>query len=292
MDIELAPRHKRGLRLANPVMNAAGVLGFAGEYRRLVDFSQLGAFVTNALTATPRTPAHPPNVVELPEGVVIHTGLPNPGVAAALRRYAPEWRRSDQPVIVHLAATTPAEVRRSVERIEQIEALSGLELGLRDDVAAAEAAQLVQAALGNLPLLVQVPFGRTAELIPVLAQAGGDALVVSAPPRVTVEAGGRKVTGRRYSPADFPEALAAVTLAVEMLEATPVVGAGGIWGIEQARALLGAGAAAVQVDAAVWRDPALLARLAAELGDHKDEASAPQPPASASASEADVSALA
>ena len=81
MGLELAPRHKRGLQLSNPLMNAAGVLGFAGEYRRLVDFSQLGAFVTNALTATPRTPAHPPNVVELPEGVVIHTGL---GVFAGL----------------------------------------------------------------------------------------------------------------------------------------------------------------------------------------------------------------
>ena len=97
VDIELAPQHKRGLHLANPVMNAAGVLGFATEYRRLVDFDRLGAFVTNALTATPRTPAHPPNVVELPDGVVLHTGLPNPGVAAALRRYARDWQRLGTP---------------------------------------------------------------------------------------------------------------------------------------------------------------------------------------------------
>ena len=268
MDIELAPQHKRGLHLANPVMNAAGVLGFGAEYRRLVDFGTLGAFVTNALTATMRTPARPPNGVALPEGVLLHTGLPNPGVASALRQYAPEWRRLDAlgvPVIVHLAATTPAEVQRSVERLEREEAVSGLELGLRDDVTASEVLQLVGAAIGNLPLLVQVPFGRAPELALSITRAGADALGVSAPPRVSVEVNGQMVTGRRYSPADFAEALAAVKLAVEMAPGLPVVGAGGIWDVEQARAMLAAGAAAVQVDAAAWRDPAWLARLAAEL---------------------------
>jgi dihydroorotate dehydrogenase (NAD+) catalytic subunit len=271
MGIELAPHHKRGLHLVNPVMNAAGVLGFAAVYRRLVDFSALGAFVTNALTATPRTPARPPNAVELPEGVVLHTGLPNPGVAAALRHYAREWRRLGAlgvPVIVHLAATTPAEVRRGVERLEREEAVSGLELGLRDEVGAAEAVQLVRAAMGNVPLLVQVPFGRAPELAGALAQAGADALVVGAPPRVAVEAGEHalRVTGRRYSPADFAEALAAVEAAIGTVRAVPVVGAGGIWAAEQARAMLAAGAVAVQVDGALWRDPGWLARLAAELG--------------------------
>jgi len=267
--IELAPRHKRGLHLANPVMNAASVLGFAAEYRRLVDIGALGAFVTNALTVTARTPAHPPNVVELPDGVIIHTGLPNPGVGAAVRRYAREWQRLSTlgvAVIVHLAATTPAEVRRGVERLEREEAVHGLELGLRDDVGADDAVQLVRAAVGNLPLMAQVPFGRAPELALALAGAGADALVVSAPPRVSAEACGQTVTGRRYSPADFAESLAAVRLAVESLRDVPVVGAGGIWAAEQARAMLAAGARAVQVDAAVWRDPRMLARLAAEVG--------------------------
>jgi dihydroorotate dehydrogenase (NAD+) catalytic subunit len=270
MEIELAPWHKRGLHLTNPVMNAAGMLGFAAEYRRLVDFGALGAFVTNALTATARTPARPPNVVELPAGVLVHTGLPNPGVGAAVRRYAREWQRlgsAGVPVIVHLAATTPSEVSRSVGRIEREEAVSGLELGLRDDVTVAEAVQLVRAALGNAPLLVQIPFGRTAELATVIAQAGADALVVSAAPRASVETGtpAIQVTGRRYSPVDFDEALAAVALAVATVPRIPVVGAGGIWAAEQARAMLTAGAAAVQVDAAAWCDPGFLARLAAEL---------------------------
>ena len=97
--IELAPHHKRGLNLANPVMNASGLLGFADEYRGLIDFSRLGAFVTNALTARPRTPAHPPNAIPLPNGVLIHTGLPNPGVRAAIRQYDREWQRLGPPVI-------------------------------------------------------------------------------------------------------------------------------------------------------------------------------------------------
>ena len=77
--------------------------------------------------------------------------------------------------------------------------------------------------------------------------------------------GEQTVTGRRYSPIDFAEALAAVEV---VLAGTtlPVVAAGGIWAVEQARAMLAAGAVAVQVDGAVWRDPGLLARLARELG--------------------------
>jgi dihydroorotate dehydrogenase (NAD+) catalytic subunit len=113
--------------------------------------------------------------------------------------------------------------------------------------------------------MAQVPFGRASELALALARAGADAVVVSAPPRVTVEAGGQTVTGRRYSPADFAEALGAVTLAVENLADVPVVGAGGIWTAEQARMMLAAGAWAVQIDGAVWRDPGSLARLAGEF---------------------------
>jgi dihydroorotate dehydrogenase len=134
--LELAPQHKTGLALAGRLMNGAGTLGFAGEYRGLVDFTALGAFVTNPLTLNPRTPAHPPNAVEVPNGLLIHTGLPNPGVRRALRRHDADWRRLGVPVIVHLAATTAAEVVLALEYLERAQGVSGLELGLRDDVSA------------------------------------------------------------------------------------------------------------------------------------------------------------
>jgi len=261
--IELAPHHKRGLSLTNPVMNAAGVLGFAAEYRGLIDFARLGAFVTNPLTLAPRSPAHGPNAVPLPDGVLIHTGLPNPGVSAAIRRWGSEWARLGCPVIVHLAATTPEEVSRAVERLERADGVSGVELGLRDDVSPEEAARAVRAARGGPPLLVCLPLARAQDIAPAALAAGADALTVGAPPRMTVPVNDSSVTGRAYR----SDNLAAVLPALEALRDMPVplIGAGGIFSIEHARAMLAAGAAAVQVDAAAWIQPRLMNEICAAL---------------------------
>ena len=285
--IELAPRHKRGLALQNPVMNASGVLGLGAEYRRLIDFTRLGAFVTNALTFSPRTPAHPPNAVLLPKGVMIHTGLPNPGIRAALRRRDQEWRRLGPPVIVHLAATTLSDVARSLERLDQAEGVSGIELGLRDDETPGFAGRLIRAAVGGPPLVVRLPVLRAAELCDVAAQAGADALTVGAPTRALASppdsfadphnarrgrepSRERVVAGRLYGPENFLVALTALqSVAVKNL-GLPLIGAGGIFSVENAMAMLDAGAAAVQVDAAIWIDPGLLDQFELELRARQD----------------------
>jgi dihydroorotate dehydrogenase (NAD+) catalytic subunit len=283
-------------------MNASGLLGFADEYRGLVDFTRLGAFVTNALTARPRTPAHPPNAIPLPNGVLIHTGLPNPGVRAAVRRYDREWQRLGPPVIVHLAATTPEDVRRSVEHLDSAEGVSGIELGLREDISVEEVDHSIRAALGGPPLIVRLPIMRAAELCAAVAQAGADALTVGAPMRTSPpstslrtdpgllreaplwgsiangsgegesqdEEGKQKWKGRFYGPESFPVALEAVRAVVGAMPASPlpIVGAGGIFSVEDARAMLAAGAVAVQVDAAVWIEPRRLTQLAQHLGNY------------------------
>jgi dihydroorotate dehydrogenase (NAD+) catalytic subunit len=262
--IEVAPNHKRGLVLKNPLMNAAGVLGFAAEYRGLVDFAALGAFVTNPLTFNARTPAAGPNAMPLPDGrgVMIHTGLPNPGVRAALRRYAREWARLGPPVIVHLAATTPDDVRRSVDLLERDENVSGVELGLRDDVTVDEMTSAIRAAVGGPPLIARLPVLRAAELCAAAAGAGADALTIGAPQRDSVDMNGRTVTGRIYGPDQFPRALEAMTAVAAQNLGLPIIGAGGVFSKENVLAMLEAGAVAVQLDAAVWRNPAVLAALA------------------------------
>ena len=57
--IELAPHHKFGLPLDNPVLIASGFGGYGDAYQRLLDLSAFGAIVTNPITLRPRRgPVH------------------------------------------------------------------------------------------------------------------------------------------------------------------------------------------------------------------------------------------
>jgi dihydroorotate dehydrogenase (NAD+) catalytic subunit len=260
--IDLAPSHKHGLTLSSPVMNAAGSLGFGHEYRGLLDPTHLAAFVTNPLTYKPRTPAHAPNALVLGEGLLVHTGLPNPGVRQALRRWDKEWARLGVPVILHLAATTPAETVHSLDLIERAQGIAALELGLREDVTEFEAGQLVRAALGGPPVLARLPLAHnTAALAAAAAQAGADALVVAAPPRTETRLEGESVRGRLYGPGCLAKALEAVREVAALNLGRPIIGAGGIYSLEAAQAMLAAGAVAVQLDAAIWTRPKIVEEL-------------------------------
>lgn len=263
--IELAPHHKRGLTLARPLLNAAGSLGFAGEARGQVDLGALGAFVTNPFTWTARTPAAPPNVVEVPDGVLVHTGLPNPGLRAGLRTFAREWARDfvrhGIPVIVHLAATSPAEVALALDALERDDRVSGVELGLRDEVSEAELRAVVRAARGGPPLVVRLPLEQAEALCRAAVEAGADALTIAAPPRGTVEVAGRTVRGRLYGPGQAAPAAAALRAVLAQALDVPVIAAGGLFSDDEVRARLAAGAVAAQLDAALWRQPGAIADL-------------------------------
>jgi dihydroorotate dehydrogenase (NAD+) catalytic subunit len=164
-------------------------------------------------------------------------------------------------VLVHLAATTAPEVGLGMELLERAQGVSGVELGVRDDVSTGELRGLVRAAVGALPLLVRLPVARASDLAEAAAAAGADALVVAAPPRGSVEVDGRTVTGRIYGPGCFGAALEAVRAVAARDLGLAIIGAGGIFSVDHARAMLEAGAAAIQFDAAVWIQPRLAARL-------------------------------
>ena len=265
--IDLAPSHKHGLTLSGPVMNAAGILGFAHEYRGLIDPTHLAAFVTNPLTYKPRTPAHAPNALSLADGLLVHTGLPNPGVRQAVRRWDKEWGRLGVPVIVHLAATTPAETVHSLDLIERAQGIAAIELGLRDDITDFETGQLVRATRGGPPVLVRLPLAHnTAELAATAAQAGADALVVAAPPRVETRVERETVRGRLYGPGCLAAALEAVREVAALKLGRPIIGGGGIYSVEAAQAMLEAGAVAVQIDAAIWSRPKIVEEMRGLVG--------------------------
>ena len=264
IDIQPAAAHKAPLSLRNPVMVAAGCYGLGDGYADLIDLTHLGAVVVGPVTLRPRRGAAPPRAVAVPGGVLLHTGLENPGLSATLRHHRRTWSHSPVPVILHLAATTPERTSIACEQLSAEDAIAAVELGLANHVTPAEAAQLVEAATNMYPyrpLLVRLPLETAADLAEPVVAAGADALVVAAPPRGTVHFRGRFVTGRLYGPFVLPLALRALHQVVDRVS-VPLVAAGGITSAADARAFLRSGALAVQIDVALWRNPAGLGPLA------------------------------
>src|SRR5512135_3141539 len=120
---------KRDLYFSKPLMNAAGSLGFTPDSRTEIAWDSFGAFVTNPLSLRSRQPAAKPEVIEYPGGFLLHTGLPNPGFNAALKKYASRWDKAALPIIVHLMADRPEETQHMVRALESQENVMAAELG-------------------------------------------------------------------------------------------------------------------------------------------------------------------
>jgi len=246
---------KYELPFRSPLLNAAGSLGFAPDPHSPLDLSDLGAFITNPVSAQPRTPAHGPRFLPFAGGFLLHTGHPNPGLTAVIRRYGDHWGRAGLAVIVHLFAQSANEISSMLRRLETVEGVAGIELGLPTDVDTRAACSLAQAAGGELPVILRLPVERAAELAPALAVQARQTSIAAislAPPRgVLPDPDGVLVSGRLYGPAIFPLALAA--LRAVLPAGLPVIGAGGVYTLEQAEAMLAAGAVAVELDTVLWR---------------------------------------
>lgn len=266
---EITRPGKTPLELLTPVMCAAGVLGYGEVYRDIIKIDKLGAIVTHPISYESRDPAHGTRFVPLDSGVLMHTGLPNPGITRAIRTYKNLWLTLPLPIIVHLIATTEDHVRKAAARIDQEDCVDAIELGLRDDITWEEAERLVRAAVKKTekPLLVRLPLQDAYEIADAVADAGADTLVVSAPPRGTARdpLTGSSVSGRVYGPLVKPMVLYVVERLAGRMKDIPIIGAGGIHSAQDARDFIEAGARAVQVDSVTWVDPRMIEIIGRDL---------------------------
>lgn len=276
--------YKQDLYLSKPLLNAAGSLGFAPNPHGTLDLEPFGAFVTNPISRLPRSPAEGRTCCAYPGGFLLHTGWPNPGLRAVLRLQAPRWADAPLPIIVHLLAENPPEVAEMVRALEGLENVLAIELGIPPQASREQVAALVRAARGELPVIACLPFERAVELVQVVVQdAPGVTAISLAAPRGVLPLGevaasknatrfpsGGFVSGRLYGPAVFPLALAAVAaLAAPMAAAKAatlvavidnppaktdlkIIAGGGVYSRADVQAMLAAGAAAVQIDSALW----------------------------------------
>lgn len=242
---------KYDLYFSTPVMNAAGILGFAPDPRGSYDLDQFGAFITNPISLAPRKPAHSRAYLPFPGGFLLHSGYPNPGIKDVIRRFASRWAQSSLMVIVHIIAQEMRDLASMVERLESLEGVMGIELGIPPGADEDLTYALVSSAVGELPLIVRLPVAKAEYLSDAAVAAGATALSLGPSRGVLPGFEGSLTSGRLYGPSLYPHAILALQSLIGC--GVPVIAAGGFYNADQVKAALTAGAVAVQLDAVHWR---------------------------------------
>lgn len=264
---------KQDLIINPPMMNSAGVLGFAIDPKYPFDFNLLGAFVTHPISLKRRAPAKPTHFERYPGGALVHTGLPNPGARNVLLEYRGKWEDGQRPVIAHVLAHGRKEMETVVDLLENVDhPIQALEIGLENTDPSTAEAILTAANLSQLPLLARLPPDADQDFLLATMKCEVNAVVLG-PPRGSLVLNSQElVSGRLYGPGMFPFALNHLGRFLRILD-IPVIMGCGLYTAEHLHAAFDRGAAAVQLDMALWLDPdqalakyALFNSDASELG--------------------------
>ena len=271
LQTELAPRHKSGLLLKNPVMTAAGTFGYGIEYAKIAEIQRLGAIVCKGTTLHARSGNAQPRTLETASGMLNAIGLQNPGVHKVIERYASIWETWQTPVIVNIAGETVREFVQLAEYLEGVPGVTGLEVNVScPNVqeggavfgASAEAVANVTSAVRRtttLPLIVKLS-PNVSDVRPIAvaaASSGADAIsLINTIIGLSIDIHTRRPTlanrtGGLSGPAVKPIALRMVYEVARELRAThphvPIIGLGGISNATAALEFLMAGASAIQI---------------------------------------------
>ncbi len=246
------------LELTSPWLNAAGMLGFAPAAEDWPLDELQGGFVTNPISASQRTPAENRAVLAYPGGALLHSGLPNPGLRAVLRKYGERWARSSLPIWVHLLADGPDDIHRMALVLEETEGVTALEIGIPPGAPAELALGMLAAAVGELAVIACLPLTAAGEpWLKELPGLGVRGVCLSAPrgalfphPGSSTQAGDHPIKGRLVGPGLFPQTLAALQTLLPL--GLPLIAGSGVSSSAAGRELLAAGAAAVQLDTVLW----------------------------------------
>ena len=278
-----------GLELAHPVLNGSGTFdGIAAQRAfgsELLDGFPFAAFVSKTITPQPRVGNPPPRLFETPAGMINSIGLPNKGLEGFLATDLPALGELPVPVIVSVMGQSHDEFAALVEAVAPRDEVAAIELnvscpnvesGLIVGEQPAETLSLLERlrALTAKPLIVKLTpnVADPAAVASAAEQGGADAvslintLKATAIDPATLRPWLGAGSGGLSGPAVRAIALHQVR-AVAGSVSVPIVGMGGIESGADALAFLSAGASAVAVGTASFRDPLAAARIRHELAD-------------------------
>ena len=277
LQTELAPRHKSGLHLRNPVMIASGPFGY--DMEKVAEVHRLGAVVCKGTTLQPRRGNAHPRLVKTVSGMLNAIGLENPGIHRVINDYAPIWATWQTPVIVNMAGETIDEFVALAELLEGVPGVAGIELNVScpnvraggsvfgdSPQTVADVTAAVRQAT-TLPLIVKLS-PNVADLRPIAlaaASSGADAVsLINTITGMSIDIHTRRPvlghgTGGLSGPAIKPVALRMVYEVARELRSSypdvPIIGIGGISTANDALEFLMVGASAIQIGNVNFTNP-------------------------------------
>ena len=276
------------IELPNPVMTASGTAGHADELLAYFPLGELGAVVVKSLSVEPWAGNAAPRVHQTASGMLNSVGLQGPGLKAWIDEDLPRLNAAGARIVVSIWGQRVEDFARAAALVAGVPGLLALEVNVScpniDDrrrmfAHSPSATAEVMAAVGErcpgLP--------RWAKLSPTvadLAEIAGAALGAGAEGVTLVNTvlgmaidvekrqpglGSGPAGGGLSGPAIHPVAVRAVFDVRAAHPDASIVGVGGVMSGEDAVELMMAGADAVQVGTATFRDPRAPVRVLREM---------------------------
>ncbi|MBQ8007291.1 MAG: dihydroorotate dehydrogenase [Lachnospiraceae bacterium] len=275
-----------GITFKNPVMTASGTFGSGMEYSEFVDLNKLGAVVTKGVSLTPWSGNPTPRVAETYGGMLNAIGLQNPGIDTFIERDLAFLSKYDTRIIVNVCGKTTGEYVEVVERLADTNA-DMLEINVscpnvkegaiafgQDPKALADITRQIKKK-AKQPVIMKLSPNVTdiALMAKVCEDAGADAVsMINTITGMKIDVNRRRFvlankTGGLSGPAIKPVAVRMVYQAASAVK-IPVIGMGGIASAEDALEFIMAGATAVAVGAANFRDPYTTEKVIEGIGQY------------------------
>ncbi|NQT96943.1 MAG: dihydroorotate dehydrogenase [Candidatus Marinimicrobia bacterium] len=269
----------------NPIFTASGTFGYGTEVSDLTDISALGAIITKSITLHSREGNPPPRIVETTGGMINSIGLANIGVDQFIAEMLPAYKFFETAVIVNIAGSTVEEYCQVLKIIDAVSSnIAGYEIniscpnvkegGMAFGVSADTTARLTERLRKLTERLIILKLSPNVTDITVIGkaaqEAGADAvsaintLVGMSINHLSRESNIFTTYGGLSGPAIKPIALACVHKLASSLE-IPVLGIGGITAIPDVVEFTLAGATAIQIGTANFRDPDIGRKIVFDL---------------------------
>jgi dihydroorotate dehydrogenase (NAD+) catalytic subunit len=277
------------LQLKNPVMLASGTCGYAEEINEFYDVSQLGGIFLKGLTLHNRDGNLYPRMAETPSGMLNAVGLQNKGIDYFIENIYPRIKNYDTPLIINVNGSTVEDYIELTEKVNELDKIPAIELniscpnvkegGMAFGITCpgAEAVTREVRRVYSRTLIVKLSPNVTdiSEIAKAVEGQGADSVsLVNTFVGMAIDAENRKpllstVTGGLSGPAIKPIALRMVWQVAKAVK-IPVVAMGGIMNATDAVEFILAGATAVQVGTAIFKNPYIPLQIIDGLNSYLD----------------------